>query len=111
MKTREVSCSNLCGGLCPLRLKVRFRVWNKFPGIEFCAAVIDSSGAPQMEETDRQYYSRRGNEERKRSRTAATSDSRSIHGALADLCHERAHGSANVNDKTGIRSPAQESEG
>ena len=32
------------------------------------------------------------------------------HGTLADLCHERAHGSANVNDKTGIRSPAQERE-
>ena len=57
-----------------------------------------------MEETDKQYYTRRGNEERKRSRSAATGDSRSIHGTLADLCHERAHGSVNVNDKTGIRS-------
>ena len=64
-----------------------------------------------MEETDKQYYSRRGNEERKRSRSAATSDSRSSHGTLADLCHGRAHGSANVNDGTGIRSRAQEREG
>jgi hypothetical protein len=77
-------------------------VWTKFPGIEFCAAVIDSSGASQMQETDRQNYSRRGNEERKRYQSAATSDSRSIHGMLADLCHERAHGSTYANNRTGI---------
>lgn len=36
-----------------------------------------------MEETDKEYYSRRGNEERRRSRTAATSKTQSIHGELA----------------------------
>jgi hypothetical protein len=57
-----------------------------------------------MRETDKQYYTRRGNEERDRSRTATTAESRSIHGDLADLCHERANGPANVNDRNGIRS-------
>jgi hypothetical protein len=57
-----------------------------------------------MKETDKQYYSRRGKEEQERSKTAACSESRSIHGELADLCHERANGSSNVNSKAGIRS-------
>ena len=56
-----------------------------------------------MKETDKEYYDRRGREERYRSRSANSSASRTIHGELADLCHERAHGSANVNGKTGIR--------
>jgi hypothetical protein len=57
-----------------------------------------------MKETDREYYNRRGGEERKRARTAATAKSQSIHSDLSDLCHERANGSANVNGKTGIES-------
>jgi hypothetical protein len=56
-----------------------------------------------MKETDKEYYTRRGNEERSRARTAATIKAQSIHGDLADLCHERANGSANVNRKKGIR--------
>lgn len=56
-----------------------------------------------MRETDKQYYTRRGKEERECARTAATSKSQTIHDDLADLCHERANGSANVNKKTGIR--------
>lgn len=56
-----------------------------------------------MRETDKQYYSRRGGEERNRARTASTPQSEAIHDDLADLCHERANGSANVNSKTGIR--------
>lgn len=58
-----------------------------------------------MGETDKQYYSRRGNEERGRARTAATDESRSIHEDLADLCFERANGSANMNGRKGIRPP------
>lgn len=65
-----------------------------------------------MKETDKQYYFRRGNEERQRSRTAATGEGQSIHDELADLCHEKANGSANVNGKNGIRSRRRsESEG
>jgi len=60
-------------------------------------------GALPMRETDKQYYSRRGGEERNRARTASTPQSEAIHDVLADLCHERANGSANVNSKTGIR--------
>ena len=60
-----------------------------------------------MKETDKQYYTRRGREERKRARTAATADSQSIHSDLSDLCHERANGSANVNGKKGIQSANQ----
>lgn len=56
-----------------------------------------------MKETDKDYYTRRGNEERNRSRTAATMKSQSIHSDLADLCHEKANGSANVNNKKGIQ--------
>jgi hypothetical protein len=56
-----------------------------------------------MKETDKQYYSRRGSEERRRARSASSSQSEAIHDDLADLCHERANGSANVNSKNGIR--------
>jgi hypothetical protein len=56
-----------------------------------------------MKETDREYYTRRGSEERGRARTAATPQTEAIHNDLADLCHERANGSANVNSKKGIR--------
>jgi hypothetical protein len=57
-----------------------------------------------MKETDKEYYTRRGYEERKRARTATTVESRTIHSDLSDLCHERANGSANVNGKQGIES-------
>ena len=57
-----------------------------------------------MKETDKEYYNRRGSEERKRGRSAATAKSRSIHSDLADLHNERANGSANVNGRTGIES-------
>jgi hypothetical protein len=57
-----------------------------------------------MKETDKEYHDRRGSEERKRGRSAATAKSRSIHSDLADLHHERANGSANVNGRTGIES-------
>jgi hypothetical protein len=60
-----------------------------------------------MKETDKQYYSRRGKEERGRARTAVTSESQSIHQDLADLYHEKANGSANMNGRRGIRPPAQ----
>ena len=56
-----------------------------------------------MKETDKQYFGRRAQEERKRARSANSSASSTIHDEIADLCHERAHGSANVNGKTGIR--------
>lgn len=59
----------------------------------------------RMKETDKQYYSRLGNEERIRARAAATRESQSIHDDLADLFYEKAHGSANVNGRRGIRSP------
>jgi hypothetical protein len=58
-----------------------------------------------VQETDKQYYTRRGNEERKRARNAATSEGQSIHDDLADLCHQKANGSANMNGKNGIRPP------
>jgi len=64
-------------------------------------------GALPMKETDKQYYTRRGNEERGRARAAVTQDAQSIHDDLADLCHERANGSANMNGKQGVRSPRQ----
>ena len=57
-----------------------------------------------MKESNREYHSRRGSEERKLSRSAATEESRSIHSDLADLHNERANGSANVNGRTGIES-------
>jgi hypothetical protein len=56
-----------------------------------------------MQETDKQYYTRRGQEERKRARSAATRASEAIHDDLADLCHEKANGSANLNGRRGIR--------
>ncbi len=56
-----------------------------------------------MKETDKQYYTRRGSEERERARKATTPKSEAIHDDLADLCHERANGSANVNSKNRIR--------
>jgi hypothetical protein len=57
-----------------------------------------------MKETDQEYYTRRGIEERRRAQSAATAKSQSIHSDIADLCHERANGSANVNGKKGIKS-------
>jgi hypothetical protein len=39
-----------------------------------------------MKETDKEYYDRRGREERHRSRSANSIASRTIHGELADLC-------------------------
>jgi hypothetical protein len=64
-----------------------------------------------MKESDKQYYKRRGDEERGRARSAASTESRSIHDDLADLCHEKANGSANVNDRKGIRPrPARSAE-
>lgn len=62
---------------------------------------LNSSGA--MKETDKQYFNRRAQEERRRARSANSSASSRIHEELADLCHEKAHGSANVNGKIGIR--------
>jgi hypothetical protein len=58
-----------------------------------------------VSETEKQYYSRRGREERKRARDAASTDSEAIHDELADLFHEKANRSANVNGKNGIRRP------
>lgn len=63
-----------------------------------------------MQETDREYYSRRGKEERRRSLEATTTKTQSIHDELADLCHEKANGSANVNKKNGIRARANSQE-
>jgi len=60
-----------------------------------------------MKELDKEYYTRRGNEERNRSQNALTIESQSIHRDLADLCHEKANGSANVNSKQGIRGAKQ----
>lgn len=57
-----------------------------------------------MKETDKQYYTRRANEERSRARGSTSRKGEAIHDNLADLCHERANGSANVNSKNGIRS-------
>ena len=57
-----------------------------------------------MKETDKEYYSRRGGEERKRGRSAASAKSKAIHDDLADLHNERANGSANVNGRKGIES-------
>jgi len=56
-----------------------------------------------MKETDKEYYTRRGSEERKRARGAGSLESRLIHGDLADLCNEKAGGSANFNSRQGIR--------
>lgn len=57
-----------------------------------------------MKETDKEYHTRRGSEERKRGRTASTAKCQAIHSDLADLHLERANGSANVNGKMGIES-------
>jgi hypothetical protein len=62
-----------------------------------------------MKETDKEYYARRGNEERRRARKAATPQSEAIHDDLADLCHERSNGSANVNSRNGIRAKRRHS--
>jgi hypothetical protein len=56
-----------------------------------------------VEETEKQYYTRRGNEERHRSRAAGSTYAQAIHAELADLYHERANGSTNVNKRSGIR--------
>ena len=56
-----------------------------------------------MKETDKEYYARRGNEERRRGRNATSTKTQTIHSDIADLYHGRANGSANVNSKTGIR--------
>jgi hypothetical protein len=56
-----------------------------------------------MQESDKEYYTRRGGEERSRARSATSRESEAIHDSLADLCHERANGSSNVNSRTGIR--------
>ena len=60
-----------------------------------------------MKETDRQYYTRRGNEERRRSRTATSSETQNLHAELSDLCHAQANGSVNENGKSGIRGRAR----
>lgn len=62
-----------------------------------------------MKESDKQYYTRRGNEERHRARSAASPEGQSLHDDIADLCHERANGSANVNGRRGIRARARSS--
>jgi hypothetical protein len=72
--------------------------------MRFLRAVVTLFGALPMKETDKEYYTRRGAEERKRARTATMAKNRWIHSDLSDLCHERANGSANVNGKTGIES-------
>jgi len=56
-----------------------------------------------VQETEKQYYTRRGNEERDRSRAAESAHAQAIHGELADLYHQKANGSANVNSRSGIR--------
>jgi hypothetical protein len=77
---------------------------NNFEKADFWAAVMASFGALSMKETDKEYYTRRGGEERKRGRSAATAKSQAIHKDLSDLHHERANGSANVNGRKGIES-------
>jgi hypothetical protein len=77
---------------------------NNFEEADFWAPVMISFGALPVKETDKEYHSRRGGEERKRARSAATAKSQAIHKDLADLHHERANGSANVNGRTGIKS-------
>jgi hypothetical protein len=56
-----------------------------------------------MKETDKEYYARRGKEERGRSRTAGTQHSRNLHAELADLCQEESSNPANENGRNGIR--------
>ena len=58
-----------------------------------------------MTETEKEYYTRRGREERKRARGAATPESHSFHDDIANLYREKANGSTNENGKTGIRRP------
>ena len=53
-----------------------------------------------MEESDKQYYGRRGKEERERSRRTGSKQARSIHNELADLHEEHANGSANENGRS-----------
>jgi hypothetical protein len=80
------------------------RARNNLEEADFSAAVMISLGALPVKETDKEYYSRRGGEERKRGRSAATAESQAIHNDLSDLHHERANGSANVNGRKGIKS-------
>jgi hypothetical protein len=68
-----------------------------------------------MKETEKQYYGRRGKEERERSRGAGSEESRSLHNELADLHMERANGSSNENGRNrwkrsgpGLEAEAQE---
>jgi hypothetical protein len=75
----------------------------QFEQFGISASVIHSIWSGAVKETNKQYFNRRAKEERKRARSAKSSESSTIHDELADLCHERAHGSANVNGKTGIR--------
>lgn len=56
-----------------------------------------------MQETDKQYYSRRANEERDRSRSAASTETQLLHAELSDLCNQQANSSVNENGKKGIR--------
>lgn len=63
-----------------------------------------------MKETDKEYYARRGNEERKRARCATSRESRLAHEDFADLCNEKASGSANVNSRRGIRPAPEQSD-
>lgn len=58
-----------------------------------------------MEETDRQYYARRGQEERNRAAKARSDNCRDIHSRLADLHEERANNSANENSRSRWRKP------
>lgn len=60
-----------------------------------------------MRETDKEYYTRRGAEERKRARSAASRASQLAHGDFADLCNEKAGESANTNSRRGIRPPPE----
>ena len=53
-----------------------------------------------MKESDRDYFARRGREERERSRIAASPRLQSIHRQLADLCEEQSNRSANENSRS-----------
>jgi len=63
-----------------------------------------SAAAPEapMEENDREYFKRRGKEERQRAMSAATPQAQSLHGRLADMCDERANRSANENSRSRV---------
>ena len=53
-----------------------------------------------MEESEKDYFRRRGREERERSKGAATRQAQSLHAALADLYEEQANRSANENSRS-----------